>query len=138
MFRKDYIMRMIEDFIKAMAKIILMREMKSYTDARTELDGLSRLVTGFGVEHLRSLGAAGIKYVFSQNKESEAEKIYCSAKLLKEEGLILRSQGNTEESLKCLEISKDLFKSVSDMDIPEKTEALKEYTELKFDINNKF
>ena len=130
MFRKDYIMRMIEDFIKAMAKIIMMREMKSYTDARVELDGLSKLVTGFGIEHLRSLGAAGIKYVFSQNKESEAEKIFCSAKILKEEGLILKSQGKTEDSLKSLEISKELFKMASEMDIPEKTEAMNEFEEL--------
>ncbi|HRJ03330.1 MAG TPA: DUF6483 family protein [Ignavibacteria bacterium] len=130
MFRKDYIMRMIEDFIKAMAKIIMMREQKSYTDARTELDGLSKLVTGFGVEHLISLGAPGIKYVFSQNKESEAEKIYCSARILKEEGLILKSQGKTEDSLKSLEISKELFKLASQMEIPEKNEALKEFEEL--------
>ena len=130
MFRKDYIMRMIEDFIKAMAKIILQREQKSYTDARTELDGLSKLVTGFGSEHLISLGAAGIKYVFSQNKESEAEKIYCSARILKEEGLILSSQGKTEDSLKSLEIAKELFKMASEMEIPEKEEALKEFEEL--------
>ena len=123
-------MRMIEDFIKAMAKIILQREQKSYTDARTELDGLSKLVTGFGSEHLISLGAAGIKYVFSQNKESEAEKIYCSARILKEEGLILSSQGKTEDSLKSLEIAKELFKMASEMEIPEKEEALKEFEEL--------
>ena len=107
-----------------------MREMKSYTDARVELDGLSKLVTGFGIEHLRSLGAAGIKYVFSQNKESEAEKIYCSARILKEEGLILRSQGKTEDSLKSLETAKELFKMASEMDIPEKDEALKEIEDL--------
>lgn len=130
MFRKDYIMRMIEDFVKAMAKIVLMREMKSYTDARVELDGLSKLVTGFGVDHLRSLGAAGIKYVFSQNKESEAEKIFCSAKIIKEEGLILRSQGQTEDSLNYLEIAKELFKTAAEMDIPERAEALKEFEEL--------
>lgn len=123
-------MRMIEDFIKAMAKIVLMREMKTYTDARIELDGLSKQVTGFGIDHLRSLGAAGIKYVFSQNKESEAEKIYCSAKIIKEEGLILKSQGKTENSLKSLEIAKELFKMASEMDIDEKDEALKEFEEL--------
>ncbi|MBN8583817.1 MAG: hypothetical protein J0M37_01890 [Ignavibacteria bacterium] len=130
MFRKDYIMRMIEEFIKAMAKIILLREQKSYTDAKSELDGLSKLVTGFGTGHLRSLGAAGIKYVFSQNKESEAEKIYLAARILKEEGLILRSQGKTDDSLKSLEIAKELFKMASEMDIPEKAEALKEFEEL--------
>jgi hypothetical protein len=130
MFRKDYIMRMIEDFIKAMAKIILQREQKSYTDARTELDGLSKLVTGFGLEHLRSLGADGIKYVFSQNKESEAEKIYMAARILKEEGLIYKSQGRKEDSLHCIEIAKDLFKIASESDLEEKDEALKEFEEL--------
>ncbi len=130
MFRKDYIMRMIEDFIKAMAKIILKREMKNYTDARIELNNLSILVTGFGLENLRLLGPAGIKYVFNQNKESEAEKIYCAARILKEEGLILQSQGKTEDSLKSLEISKELFKMASEMDIPEKNEALDEFEEL--------
>lgn len=126
MFRKDYIMRMIEDFIKAMAKIIFKREMKNYTDAGIELNNLSVLVTGFGLDNLRALGATGIKYVFSQNKESEAEKIYCAARILKEEGLIFKSQGKDEDSLKSLEISKELFKMASEMDFPEKDEAAKE------------
>lgn len=130
MFRKDYIMRMIEDFIKAMAKIILKREMKSYTDAGIELNNLCKLVTGFELEQLKSLGPAGIKYVFSQKKETEAEKIYMSARILKEEGLIMKSQGKTEDSLKSLETAKKLFKMASEMDFPEKTEALNEFEEL--------
>jgi hypothetical protein len=133
MFRKDYIMRMIEDFVRAMVKIVLLRETKSYTDAKTELDRLSRLATGFGLEHLRSLGSEGIKYVFAQKKESEAEKIYCSARILKEDAMILRSQGKTEESAKSFEIAKELFKKASIMDFPEKEEAQNELTE----INNK-
>lgn len=130
MFRKDYIMRMIEDFIKAMSKIILKREMKNYTDARIELNNLCKLVTGFELEQLKALGAAGVKYVFSQNKESEAEKIYCAARILKEEGMILQSQGKTQDSLKSFEAAKELFKMASEMDIPEKNEALDEFEEL--------
>lgn len=83
MFRKDYIMRMIEDFIKAMAKIIMMREMKSYSDARVELDGLSKLVTGFGIEHLRSLGAAGIKMFFLKIKNQKLKKYFARQRSLK-------------------------------------------------------
>jgi hypothetical protein len=92
MERKDYIMKMIEDFVRTLAKVIMNREMKNHAEAKDELNGLSKMVTGFELEHLRSLGAEGIAYVFGMNKESEAEKIYCSARMLKEEGLILESE----------------------------------------------
>lgn len=130
MFRKDYIMRMIEDFVRAMVKIVLLKDTKQLGDAGKELDALSRQVTGFGTDHLVSLGAAGIKYVFSQNKESEAEKIYCSARIIKEEGQIFEAEGKTEESLKRFFIAKELFKIASEIDFPEKEEAKKELLEL--------
>ena len=130
MFRKDYIMRMLEEFVRVLAKIVLLRETKSYLDAKNELDSLSKLATGFGLGHLKALGPEGIKYVFSQNSESEAEKIYCSARIMKEDALILKSQGNSEDSLKSLIIAKELFKMASELDFPEKEEALKEFEEL--------
>ena len=130
MFRKDYIMRMLEEFVRVMAKIVLLKETKKYYDAGKELDALSRQVTGFGTEHLISLGAAGIKYVFSQNKESEAEKIYCSARIINEEAMIYEAEGKHEESLKRSLIAKELFKMASELDFPEREEALKEFEEI--------
>ncbi len=127
---KDYIMRMIEEFGRVMARIALLKETENYTDAITELDDLSKLVTGFGMEHLMSLGADGIQYVFSQNKETEAEKIYCAARIIKEEGLILQAEGKIEESLKSFLITKELFRKASEMDFDEKVDALKEFEEL--------
>jgi hypothetical protein len=124
---------MIEDFVRAMVKIVLLKDTKQLTDAGKELDTLSHQVTGFGTGHLKSLGAAGIKYVFSQNKESEAEKIFCAAKIIKEDAMILNLQGKTDESLQGIEISRELFKIVSQMDFPEKDEAVKEFE----DLNNK-
>ena len=121
---------MIEEFVRGMAKIVLLKESKKIIDAGKELDALSRQVTGFGTEHLISLGAAGIKYVFSQNKESEAEKIYCSARIIKEEGLIYEAEGKTEESLKRFLVAKELFKMSSGMDFPEKKKQKKEFEEL--------
>lgn len=73
----------------------------------------------------------GRKYVFSQNKESEAEKIYCSARIIKEEGLIYETEGKTEESSKRFLIAKELFKMASELKFPEKKEALFEYKELE-------
>lgn len=130
MFRKDYVMRMIEEFVRVLAKIVLLKETKNYTDAKTELDGLSRLVTGFGLEHLKSLGPEGMNYVFSNNKESHAEKLFCSAKMLKEEGLMLEAQNVIEDSSECFFISKELFRMVSVMELDEKQEALSEFEEL--------
>lgn len=128
---KDYIMRMIEEFVRGMARIIMRREMKQYADAKLDLDGLSEQVTGFGLEHLKSLGAEGIVYVFSKDKDSAAEKIYCSARMLKEEGLILESEGNPEKSLKSFELAKELFRVTSELDFPEKDDAMKEFEELR-------
>lgn len=114
-----------------MARIIMRREMKQYADAKLDLDGLSEQVTGFGLEHLKSLGAEGIVYVFSKDKDSAAEKIYCSARMLKEEGLILESEGNPEKSLKSFELAKELFRVTSELDFPEKDDAMKEFEELR-------
>jgi hypothetical protein len=128
---KDYIMRMIEEFFKALAVIIMKRETKQYADAKTDLDGLSQKVTGFSLEHLKSLGAEGIKYVFSKDNDTENEKIYLAARMLKEEGMILESEGNIENSLKSFSIAKELFELVSDSDFPERDQAMKELEELR-------
>jgi hypothetical protein len=136
MLRKDYIMRMLEDFIRVMARVVLKKETKNYTDAKLELDSLSQLVSGFGLEHLKSLGADGICYVYGLNKESELEKIYCSARILKEEAMILEEEGKTEESLKSFRISRELFELVSDKEFDEKEESLLEIEFLKNKINS--
>lgn len=112
--RKDYILRIIEEFARVIARVVLLKETKSYTDAKMELDALTLSITGLGLSHIKSLGPEGVAYVFSADKRSEAEKIYCMARILKEDSLVLESEGNTEESLKSLSLSEELFKLVSD------------------------
>lgn len=126
MLRRDYIMKMIEEFVRVISRVVLLRETKSYTDAKLELDSLSVLITGFGLGHLRSLGANGIAYVLGLNKETETEKIYCTARIFKEDAMILEAEGKTEESLNSFKFSKELFELVSDRDFEEKEEPLKE------------
>ena len=100
--------------------------MKNYDLAKDELNNLSMLVSGLGIEYLKSLGKDGIIYVFSKNSDTETEKIYCSARILKEDGLINEAEGNTEESLKSFRLSAELFELVSSKDCEEKEESLKE------------
>ncbi len=129
--QKDYIMRLIEEFFKALARIIMKREKKDYTEASHELDGLSKLVTGFGLEHLKSLGADGIMYVFGNDPKTITEKMYYTAKMLREDGNILEAQGLTDDSLKSFALSKELFELVLRSDSPEKDNTLKEIEELE-------
>jgi hypothetical protein len=124
-------MKMIEDFVRALAKVVLSRQTQNYAEASGELDNLSRLVSGLGLEHLKSLGAKGIVYVFGMNKESETEKIFCSAKIMKEDGNMLEAEGKTENSLKSFRVAKELFEMVSVREFPEKDEALQELEFLK-------
>ena len=137
MLRKDYIMKMIEDFVRTLAKVVMMKEMKNYVNAKDELNNLSTLISGFGIAHLKSLGAEGIAYVLGMNKESETEKIYCSARILKEDGMILEEEGNAEESLKSYELSKELFELASQNEFDEKEEALMEIEFLKNKIKHR-
>lgn len=136
MLRKDYIMRMLEEFVRVLARIVLLKETKQYVDAKQELDNLSMLVSGFDLNHIKSLGADGVRYVLSLNKESEVEKVYCTARILKEDAMILEAEGNREESLKSYKLSMELFELVSDKEFDEKPEALKEIEFLKEKIKN--
>lgn len=131
MFEKDYVMRMIKELGRVLAKIALLKDIENYTDAKTELNGLSKLVTGFEVEQLLMLGADGIKYVFGKNRDTEAEKIYCAARILKEEGLILEAEGKPGESLECFSLARDLFKMAAEFAFEEANEAISEIIELE-------
>jgi hypothetical protein len=121
---------MIEEFFKVLARIIMKRETKSYTEASNDLDSLSRLVTGFSLEHLKSLGSDGIMYIFSNDKKTVAENLYYTAMMLKEDGNILEAIGKTEDSLKSFALAKELFELVSESGLPEKGNAINEIEEL--------
>jgi len=135
-FEKDYVMRMIKELGRVLAKIALLKDTENYTDAKTELNGLSKLVTGFEVEQLLMLGADGIKYVFGKNRDTEAEKIYCAARIIKEEGLILEAEGKPGESLECFSLARDLFRMAAEFAFEEANEAKSEIIELENKINN--
>lgn len=136
MFEKDYVMRMIKELGRVLAKIALLKETENYTDAKTELNGLSKLVTGFEVEQLLMLGAEGIKYVFSKNKDNEAEKIYCAARIMKEEGLMLETEGKPGDSLECFSLARGLFKMAAEFEFDEKNVAISEISELEIKMVN--
>ena len=111
---KDYIMRMIADFMRVISRVLFLKETKQYYDAIAELDNLNRMISGFSLEQVKALGIEGFKYVYNLEKESDVEKIFCAAKILKEEGMILNEQGKIEEGGESIALSLQLFELVKD------------------------
>jgi len=111
---KDYIMRMIAQFMKVMTRVLFLKDTKQYYDAVAELDNLNKMISGFSLEQMKALGLEGFKYVYDLEKKPDVEKIFCAAKILKEEGLILADQGKDTEGAKSAELSKQLFELIKD------------------------
>lgn len=128
---KDYIMRMIAEFMRVISRALFLKETKQYYDAIAELDNLNRMISGFSLDQMKILGIEGFKYVYNLDKESDIEKIFCAAKILKEEGLILKEQGRTEDGSKSMELSLQLFEMIKDTKYKDNKEVLEEINNLK-------
>lgn len=117
---------MIEEFFRALAGVISNRQINNYPEAREGLDNLSKMITRLSVEQLKAVGADGIKQFFNLERPEETEKIFCIAKILKEDALIYEGEGNTEEAKKSFQSSLEFFELIKDKNIEEHNEVLEE------------
>ena len=124
--KNDYIMRMIEEFFRALARVISNRQINNYPEAREGLDNLSKMITRLSVEQLKAVGAEGIKQFFSLEKPEDTEKVFCIAKIIKEDALIYEGEGNNEEAKKSYQSSLEFFELIKDINIEEHNEILEE------------
>lgn len=102
-------MRMIEEFSKVIAKVLFFREMKQFKNAHTELDNVSKSITGFSSNQLKALGPDGVKSVFDNLNIPNIEKVYYSAKLIMEEGFLYELEGRIDEGLESYAFAMVLF-----------------------------
>lgn len=117
---------MIEEFFRALARLISNRQINNFEEAREGLDNLSRMITRLSVEQLKAVGAEGIKQFFNLERPEDTEKIFCIAKIIKEDALIYEGEGNPEEAKKSLQSSLEFFELIKDKNIEEHNEVLEE------------
>jgi hypothetical protein len=86
MIRQDYIMRMIEQLVKVLAKILFNKESRNYNTAVNEIDAAFKSITGLDYNMINDLSASDIISVLKMSKDDAAVSIKCIviAKLLKE------------------------------------------------------
>ena len=111
---KDYIMRMIAEFMRVISRVLFLKDTKQYYDAVTELDNLNKMISGFSLEQIKNLGVEGFKYVYDLDKKGDVEKIFCAVRILKEESSILSEQGKNDESANSAKLSEELFELIKD------------------------
>ncbi|BCG61017.1 DUF6483 family protein [Paenibacillus sp. URB8-2] len=99
MFRRDYIVRMIEDMTGMIAKVFVLKQERKTTEALWEVDELLNKHFRLNSRLLNSLSVEDIIEMFRLGGGIESDKLQGMARLLYEEGTIYAAAGNLPESL---------------------------------------
>ncbi|WP_339220330.1 DUF6483 family protein [Paenibacillus sp. FSL H8-0332] len=99
MFRRDYIVRMIEDMTAMVAKVLTLKQDKKTTEALWEVDELLMRHFRLNSRLLNSLSVEDIIDMFRLGGVLEADKLQGVARLLKEEGGIYTAKGEQDQAL---------------------------------------
>lgn len=99
MFRRDYIVRMIEDMSAMIAKVLTLKQEKKTTEALWEVDELLNRHFRLNSRLLNSLSVEDIIDMFRLGGVLESDKLQGVARMLKEEASIYSEAGNKEAAL---------------------------------------
>lgn len=99
MFRRDYIVRMIEDMTAMVAKVMTLKQDKKTTEALWEVDELLMRHFRINSRLLNSLSVEDIIDMFRLGGVLESDKLQGVARLLKEEGGIYAAKGDQDQAL---------------------------------------
>jgi hypothetical protein len=98
MSQRDYILRIAEEFGRALAQVLYHRQIKDYTTARNLIDEQCKQVLGVGIGFIRSIPEETLLSMLTSFGTLNTEKCWLLALLLKAEGDIYQDQGNSVES----------------------------------------
>jgi len=92
MIQQDYIMRMIEQLVQVLAKLLFNKEAKNYDEALKEIENASKSIVGLDFKLLEELSAYDIKSLLALTKNDSTVnvKLIIIAKLIKEKTEILK------------------------------------------------
>lgn len=95
MFRKDYLLRMMEEMTEAIGKAFTLRQRK-HTEALSELDELMRRQFGMNLSLLNSAPAEDVIEMFRFRGVIEVDNLRQAARLIEEEAYIHQEKARVE------------------------------------------
>ena len=99
MIERDYLMRMIDLLVKALAQILLHKKTYDYPMALKEIDSSCKSLLGMNREFIRNFSDVQLIELFERDIEASGVKCYVLGMLLNQEAEILQLQGNQSEGL---------------------------------------
>ncbi len=112
MSQRDYILRIAQEFGRALAQVLYNREIKDYTAAHALIDEQCKQIFGMGIGFIRSIPEDTLLSMLTSFDTLDTEKCWLLAILLKAEGDIYEDQGNASESYYSYIRSLNLFLEV--------------------------
>jgi tetratricopeptide (TPR) repeat protein len=103
MIRRDYILRLIEEFAEALARIRALKKDKQLNEASSLTESEFKRITGLDSESVLKLSETELlaRLIQSEPLHAVREKMYFLTTLLKETGDIAAAEGRAEESRAC-------------------------------------
>jgi hypothetical protein len=103
MIRRDYILRLIEEFAEALARIRALKKDKQLHEAFSLTESEFKRITGLNSESLLKLSETELlaRLIQSEPLHAVREKMYFLTTLLKETGDIAAAEGRAGESRAC-------------------------------------
>lgn len=96
MFRKDYLLRMMEEMTEAIGKVFTLKQQRKHTEALSELDELLRRQFGLNLSLLNSLPAEDVIEMFRFRGVIEVDNLQQAARLIEEEAYIYNEKSIVE------------------------------------------
>ena len=103
MIRRDYILRMIEEFMRVLSRINALKKGQQWQEAATTIDQEFQKLIGGGAQSVARLTETELLARLIQGEPTHAvrEKTLILTTLLKEAGDLAATQGQAEESRSC-------------------------------------
>jgi hypothetical protein len=98
MIRRDYLMRLIEQFAEALSKLLKLKESENYDKALSLIGQTYKELLGFDSLFINSFGTEDLISIISTDEVPDVNKCIIIATLLKEEGEIYEAQNQLDIS----------------------------------------
>ncbi|WP_106766969.1 DUF6483 family protein [Paenibacillus faecalis] len=135
MYRKDYILRLVEEMTQMISKVFGLKQERKLNEALWEIDEMLSRRFRLNAKLLKSLSAEDIVQLFRNSSMIEADQLQSVARLLEEEAKIYREMDRFEDGNTLLVKALHLYMTASlhggdrhmlDMSLPDKIYELLE------------
>ena len=109
MLTKDYLMRMIDTLVKALAKLIFLKDAKDYNAALAELNNITKEFFGLDLNFIDNISDKQLFDLIGKNELLLPGNCYVFGVLMKEEGELFEIQGSKNRAINLYERSFSLF-----------------------------